>query len=209
MRKLIRGIVDFRATRRQEYAETFANLALGQKPDAMFIACSDSRVAVNVFASSDPGDLFVLRNIGNLVPPYGNRGGAGTAAAVDFAVDKLHVRDIIVCGHSDCGAMHARCGGLHALPDTPLRSWLEMGAPEDVTGHDVNETSRANVLTQVDHLRGYPSVARAIAEKRLQLHGMWFDIRPVDVLYYEGSAGAWTILDAAAEARILGRLYPA
>jgi len=107
VKKLIQGIIQFHETRRQGYEETFSKLALGQKPDALFIACSDSRVAVNVFASTDPGDLFVLRNVGNLVPPFGQPGGTGTAAAVDFAVDHLKVKDIIICGHSDCGAMHA------------------------------------------------------------------------------------------------------
>lgn len=206
MKKLIRGIVEFRETRRPVYAETFGKLALGQKPDALFIACSDSRVAVNVFASSDPGDLFVLRNVGNLVPPYDHPGAAGTAAAVDFAVEKLKVMDIIVCGHSDCGAMHARCGGLDKLSDGPLKTWLKIGAPEDVTGMDVSEASRSNVLAQVRHLRAYPTVARAIQERNLQVHGLWFDIRPVDVLYYEEPARAWTVLDGTAGARILSRL---
>src|SRR5579859_6420974 len=109
MKKLIQGIIQFHETRRLGLEEAFSKLALSQKPDALFIACSDSRVAANVFASTDPGDLFVLRNVGNLVPPYGNPGGTGTAAAVDFAVEKLGVRNIIVCGHSDCGAMHAHC----------------------------------------------------------------------------------------------------
>jgi hypothetical protein len=105
MNKLIRGIIQFRETQRDGLIETFRGLALGQQPDALFIACSDSRMAVNVFASTNPGDLFVLRNVGNLVPPYGHPGATGTAAAVEFAVDSLRVRHIIVCGHSDCGAM--------------------------------------------------------------------------------------------------------
>src|SRR5579862_6264945 len=123
MKKLIRGIIDFRDNRRDGYADTFTKLALGQKPDALFIACSDSRMAVNVFASSDPGDLFVLRNVGNLVPLYGHPGGTGTACAVDYAVENLAVRDIIVCGHSDCGAMAALVRGRSNLPDGPLKTW--------------------------------------------------------------------------------------
>ena len=86
MKKLIRGILNFREVKRDSVAETFHALALGQKPDALLIACSDSRVAVNIFASDDPGDLFVVRNVGNLVPPHDDPGNAGTAAAVDFAV---------------------------------------------------------------------------------------------------------------------------
>ncbi len=206
MKKLIRGILDFRASRREGWAETFSRLALGQKPDALFIACSDSRVAVNVFASTDPGDLFVMRNVGNLVPPAGHPGGTGTAAAVDYAVDVLKVRDVIVCGHSDCGAMRAHCQGHAALPDGALKSWLEMGATGPGEGMDVNEASRRNVLAQIGHLKGYPCVSRAIAEGRLKVHGLWFDIRHVEVHYYEEEDGAWTVLDAAEGERILGRL---
>lgn len=203
MKKLIRGILQFRETQRDGLAETFSKLALGQKPDALFIACSDSRMAVNVFASTDPGDLFVLRNVGNLAPPYGHPGGTGTAAAVDFAVDNLRVRDIIVCGHSNCGAIEAVCRGRAALPDGPLKAWLDMGAIQDAHGLDRSEASRQNVLIQLEHLKGYPSVARAMAERGLHLHGLWFDIRNLDVLYYEESASRWTVLDAVDGERIL------
>ena len=206
MEKLIRGVIEFRETRRRGYAETFSKLALGQKPDALFVACSDSRMAVNVFASTDPGDLFVLRNVGNLVPPYSHPGAAGTAAAVDFAVETLRVRDVIVCGHSDCGAMRAHCQGHEALPEGPLRAWLEMGTSGDAQGLGVNEASRRNVLAQLDSLRNYPSVGRAMAGRGLQLHGLWFDIRRLDVLYYEEEPGRWTVLDTVDGERILGQI---
>ncbi len=111
MRKLVQGIVEFRRSRRPDYAETFSRLALRQKPDALYIACSDSRVQANVFASTEPGDLFVVRNPGNLVSPAGADGKSlsdeSEAAAIEFALDVLEVRDIIVCGHSGCGAMAA------------------------------------------------------------------------------------------------------
>jgi carbonic anhydrase len=206
MKKLIKGIIQFHENRKQDYVEAFADLALGQKPDALFIACSDSRMAVNVFASTDPGDLFVLRNVGNIVPPFGNPGGTGTAAAVDFAIDKLGVRNIIVCGHSDCGAMHAHCQGHESLPKGPLRDWLDMGATGGGVGADINEASRRNVLAQLEHLKGYPTVARAMKDSKLGLHGLWFDIRHLDVLYYEEAAKEWVVLDAAHGGRILSQL---
>jgi len=206
VKKLIQGIIQFHETRRQGYEETFSKLALGQTPDALFIACSDSRVAVNVFASTDPGDLFVLRNVGNLVPPFGQPGGTGTAAAVDFAVDHLKVKDIIICGHSDCGAMHAHVKGQQALPEGSLKAWLEMGAGPEATGLEINEASRRNVLNQLDHLRGYPSVAKALTERGLGLHGLWFDIRHLEVLYYDGTTRAWVVLDEKDGSRILQQL---
>src|SRR5256714_6598787 len=128
MRKLVQGIVDFRNGRRPYYAETFARLALRQKPDALYIACSDSRVQANVFASTEPGDLFVVRNPGNLVSPAGPDGKSisdeSEAAAIEFALDVLEGRDIIVCGHSGCGAMSALAAGRGNVRSPPLRPWV-------------------------------------------------------------------------------------
>src|SRR5947207_15949364 len=106
MLKLIKGILKFRRERREAVKDVFAELALGQKPDTLFVVCSDSRVAVNVFASTDPGDLFVIRNVGNMVPPCGEQGHTmeSEGAALEFALDSLQVRHIVVCGHSACGA---------------------------------------------------------------------------------------------------------
>src|SRR3954471_16096395 len=105
MRKLIRGIVDFRQNVRPKVKDTFAQLALGQRPDTLFIACSDSRVVPNLFASSDPGDLFVIRNVGNLIPPCGEKGRSTSdeseAAAIEFALLNLTVTEIVICGHSE------------------------------------------------------------------------------------------------------------
>lgn len=206
MKKLLRGIIQFRENRREELIGTFRKLALGQQPDALFIACSDSRMAVNVFASTDPGDLFVVRNVGNLVPPHGHPGATGTAAAVEFAVENLSIRHIVVCGHSDCGAMRALCQGHETLPEGPLRAWLEMAAPVDSRGLDPAEVSRRNVLAQLEHLKDYPCVARAITERDLRLHGLWFDIARLDVLYYEEPLRQWAVLDSIHGTRILDSL---
>ena len=128
MKKLVKGIIDFRKHVRPSYRETFARLALGQSPDTLFIACSDSRVAPNVFASTDPGDLFVIRNVGNLVPPCGGEHGRSTAdeseaAAIEFAVMNLGVSDVIICGHSECGAMQALLNGREKVQTPNLKSW--------------------------------------------------------------------------------------
>src|SRR3954470_19584993 len=128
MKKLIRGILDFRKNVLPARREMFARLADGQAPDVLFITCSDSRVAPNWFASTDPGDLFVIRNIGNLVPPCDLDGHAhgetSVAAAVEFSQTTLSVKDIVVCGHSGCGAMQAIVGGLDKLPSSNLKRWL-------------------------------------------------------------------------------------
>src|SRR5438105_3013495 len=131
MKKLVNGIIDFRKNIRPGYRETFAQLALGQSPDLLFIACSDSRVVPNLFASTDPGDLFVIRNVGNIVAPCGKNGlsvaDESEAAAIEFAVQNLKVSDIIVCGHSECAAMNALVNGRDKVTLPNLKAWLRHG----------------------------------------------------------------------------------
>jgi carbonic anhydrase len=128
MRKLIKGIVDFRERLLPEYAQRFRELAEVQAPDALFITCSDSRVVPDLLASTDPGDLFVMRNVGNLIPPAtvegASTGDLSEASAIEYSILVLNVNSIVVCGHSECGAMKAAVAG-QPMPDTPnLEKWL-------------------------------------------------------------------------------------
>ena len=205
MRKLVQGIVEFRRSRRPDYAETFSRLALRQKPDALYIACSDSRVQANVFASTEPGDLFVVRNPGNLVSPAGPDGKSlsdeSEAAAIEFAVGQLEVRDIIVCGHSSCGAMSALLRGRESVSAPHLRSWLRHAeralerVPDRTAVEAVDRLSQANVLLQLEHLRTYPLVERAEKESGLRLHAFWFDIGNAEVLAYDPGQDRFVPLD--------------
>lgn len=216
MEKLLRGIAEFRRTRRPDYAATFASLALGQKPDALLIACSDSRVVPNLFASAEPGDLFVVRNVGNLVPPVdpelGRTPGASVPAAIEFAVQGLGVRDVIVCGHSDCGAMRAIQAG-RAVEGAPnLDAWLRHGQPDGSRRSSVGEglepwnaLSQRNVLQQLEHLRTYPAVQRAEAAGRLRLSGWWFDIGHADVLDFDAAQERFVMLDEARVERLIAQ----
>lgn len=222
MRKLIRGIVEFRKNVRPGYRETFARLALGQSPDALLVACSDSRVAPNLFASTEPGDLFVVRNVGNIIAPCGKEGRSTSdeseAAAIEFATTVLHVSDIIVCGHSDCGAMRALLED-RKKPEMPhLNSWLRhaeealrkvhAGArmSTDLAIH--NHLSQFNVLHQIDHLRTYPDVERRLKEGSLRVHAWWFDIARAEVLVYDEHASGFVVIDEAEAERLLARLDP-
>ena len=207
MDKLLRGIAEFRKTRRADYAATFARLALGQTPDALLIACSDSRVAPNVFASAEPGDLLVVRNVGNLVPPFepaARTGGASVPAAIEFAMEALHVRDVIVCGHSECGGMRALHDGRCPAGAKHLESWLRHGRGSATARLEVDPgltpwdaLSQRNVLLQLDHLRSYPAVAAAVAARSLRLHAWWFDIARADVLDYDAERRRFVVLDEA------------
>lgn len=220
MKKLLDGIVKFRRDILPGYRETFARLALGQSPDALFIGCSDSRVAVNVFASTDPGDLFVVRNVGNLVPPYveGNQSPIpdSVAAAIEFALNTLNVSNIIVCGHSECGAMHALVSGRNKIGTSGLREWLRHGdsalkqmdsdqcSKENLSRH--NHLSQLNVMKQIEHLKTYPVVQKKLKAGKLSLHAWWFELSAADVYAYEESVHKFVLLDESEAARILIRL---
>jgi carbonic anhydrase len=209
MKKLRAGISEFRRLRRPEYAATFARLALGQAPDALFVACSDSRVVPNLFASTEPGDLFVVRNIGNIVAPCDEHGATmsdeSEGAALEFSVLSLGVSDVIVCGHSECAAMRALVDGRERLDLPHMRSWLrhaepaleryrETGSASGLAPH--NQVGQVNVLLQLEHLRTYPFIRRAEKEGRLALHAWWFDIAEADVYEWRGDAGKFVLVDA-------------
>jgi carbonic anhydrase len=210
VRKLTQGIVEYRARVRPAMRETFAQLASGQSPDCLFIGCADSRVVPSLVASTQPGDLFVLRNVGNCVPPAEQGKSllvdASVGAAIEFAVQALRVRDIVVCGHSDCGAMAALTSGRLPPASPHLEAWLSSARgsvlrleQEEHLAPSLspqNRLSQAHVLQQIDHLRGYPGVGEALAEGRLALHGWWFDLEHAEVLSYRRATGQFLPIES-------------
>lgn len=197
--------MEFHRTRREAVGELFAHLALGQKPDCLFIACSDSRVAANVFASTDPGDLFVIRNLGNIMPRFPDMGSA--VAALDFALESLKVRHVVVCGHSDCGAMRELVRNPEARGKTPLASWLRHAKAAATAGaSDLDSLSKRNVALQLENLRSHPTVREKEASGALKLHGIWFNIRDADVYYLETPPEGFVLIDDSEGERILARL---
>lgn len=217
MKKLIQGIVDFRKSLTPESRALFAKLALGQRPDALFIACSDSRVVPNLFASTNPGDLFVLRNIGNLIPPASlAHKDNSVSAALEFAIFSLNVADIVVCGHSECGAMHALAKGVDAPCCPNLESWLQNGTESlnkvrngfvlDPTLSEANQISQVNVLQQIEHISSYPFIQERLKASKLRLHGWWFDIAQADVFCYEKSVNQFVLIDQKEGNAIIDRL---
>jgi carbonic anhydrase len=217
MKKLIQGIVDFRKTLSEESRELFAKLALGQKPDALFIACSDSRVVPNLFVSTNPGDLFVLRNVGNLVPPATSTHDDCVASAIEFSLFSLQIADIIVCGHSECGAMKALVKGTEGPHLPHLESWLQHGheALKRVREGFVlnpalsehNQVSQVNVLLQMEHVASYPFIKERLAQGSLRIHGWWFDIAHADVYCYEPPLNQFVLIDEREGNLIMERLH--
>ena len=205
MQRLMQGIHQFQKDSFRPLQGLFEELAKGQNPDTLFITCSDSRIDPNLLTQSKPGDLFILRNAGNLVPPHGAGAGAGgEAATIEFAVAGLQVRDIIICGHSHCGAMK---GLLHpeqvaSLPS--VASWLRHADTTARIMKDnyqhlegdrlVTATVEENVLVQLEHLRTLPSVASRLVKGDLKLHGWVYKIETGEVFAFDPQSGQFVPL---------------
>ena len=195
MQKLIEGVHEFQTTLFSQQQQLFENLVEGQEPEALFITCSDSRISPNLITQTEPGDLFILRTAGNIVPPYGAVQG-GEAGTIEYAVSVLKVPDIIICGHSHCGAMGAllepeKVAHLPAVTallkhaEATKRVVQEM-YPE-VTDPDerIMLTVEENVLMQLENLRTHPAVAAALSMGRLNLHGWVYEFETGDIYSYD------------------------
>lgn len=202
--ELIGRVFRFEKTIFPASSELFAKLAThGQEPKALMVSCADSRIVPEQIMQAQPGDLFVCRNAGNIVPPYATMNG-GVSSTVEYAVVALGVRDIIVCGHSDCGAMKALSNpqGLEAMPN--VAAWLRHGAaaehvvstcqPHLGADERVRAIALENVLAQLNHLRTHPAVAAAMARGEMALHGWFVDIGAGQVLGLDGETGAFVPL---------------
>ncbi|MDX3689975.1 SulP family inorganic anion transporter [Streptomyces europaeiscabiei] len=192
--QLARGISAFQRNTAPLVRGELARLAReGQQPSQLFLTCADSRLVTSMITSSGPGDLFVVRNVGNLVPLPGEESGDDSvAAAIEYAVDVLNVRSITVCGHSGCGAMQALLKTDPHGAQTPLKRWLRHGRPSldratdksrpwaRLAGREpadaIEQLCLTNVIQQLEHLRAHDSVARALREGALELHGMYFHV---------------------------------
>ncbi|WP_447888364.1 carbonic anhydrase [Serratia fonticola] len=184
MQEVIDGFLKFQREAFVERTELFKRLATSQNPRTLFISCSDSRLVPELITQREPGDLFVIRNAGNIVPSFGPEPG-GVSASVEYAVAALGVKDIVICGHSDCGAMTAiaTCKCLDHMPT--VANWLRYAdaakavnqANEHASEHDrINSMVRENVIAQLINLKTHPSVALALDRGNLRLHGWIYDI---------------------------------
>ncbi|MFF7049744.1 carbonic anhydrase [Streptomyces griseorubiginosus] len=159
--------------------EEFAPLAQGQSPQVLFITCSDSRVVPALITGARPGELFELRTAGNIVPPYASEHPTSEAATIEYAVEVLGVRDIVVCGHSHCGAVGALVRGddLDAVP--AVRDWLHHASPRPAGAAEdpeVAEGVQSHVLAQILRLRSYPFIDKKLAEEQLTLHAWYYEV---------------------------------
>lgn len=188
------GVVRFQNEVYPKKKELFEKLSHGQSPEALFITCSDSRIETAMITQTDPGELFICRNAGNIVPPHTNHTG-GMTASIEFAVSALEVPHIVVCGHTECGAMKGAMNpeGLGGLPH--VKEWLGYAkaavdvvneiAPDAGPDERMRLLLEQNVILQLTHLKTHPSVAAKLAKGRLKLHGWVYDIKTGDVHAYD------------------------
>ena len=194
MQHLIDGYQRFLAEAFPARRNQFHLLAEGQQPEVLFLTCADSRVVPYLFLQTQPGDLFICRNAGNVIPRSGEPAG-GVSATLEYAVEVLKVRHLIVCGHSDCGVIRALMAP-HVLDGLPtVQDWLQHVEPawqyvDEVERHASELTrhtalTHANVLVQLDNLRTHQYIQRGIAAGRLQIHGWYYDILSGSIERYD------------------------
>jgi carbonic anhydrase len=215
MQKLINGIHRFHDTVFRPRFEFFNRLVDGQRPQALFITCSDSRMVPDLICQTDPGDLFVIRNAGNIVPPFTTGSATGEAATIEFAVRGLDIRDVIVCGHTHCGAMRAVLHPEDAAGMARVRDWLGNAA---AAGEIVSTCYRhltgdarwgvmvqENVLVQIENLRTHPVVAAGLAAGELRLHAWVYKMETGQVFAYDSGSGQYAALSREQAAVPLAR----
>lgn len=194
MEKLISGFHEFRSQISPEQRELFAKLAHKQEPRILFITCSDSRVEPHILTHTGPGDLFMIRNAGNLIPPYGAVHG-GEAASIEYAMQVLKVKHVIVCGHTNCGAMEALMYPDHAIDLPATRAWLDQAEATrrivlERTGDHQDDQAlvplaiTVNVRVQLQNLHSHPSVAVRLDKEEVQLHGWMYNIESGEIWFY-------------------------
>jgi carbonic anhydrase len=207
MQKLVDGIHRFQKDIFCQQQPFFQRLVDGQQPLALFITCSDSRIDPNLLTQTQPGELFIMRNVGNIVPPYGST-TCGEAASIEYAVSVLSVQDVIVCGHSHCGGMNALLHPEQAARLPAVRSWLEYAeATARIIGENyahltdpcarLTAVVEENVLVQLENLRTHPSVLAALARKQLKLHGWVYKFETGQVFSYNPESGQFESLEDA------------
>jgi carbonic anhydrase len=211
--RLIAGIRRFRTEIYPRHERLYRSLAHGQSPHTLMVTCSDSRLDPHLVTQSLPGELFVIRNAGNIVPPHGLVDGS-EEATIEFALAKLDVSCVVVCGHSNCGAMAALVGQVDVSDLKEMRQWLKHAEPvqrelwhSGLEGDDlVRAAVQKNVLIQIEHLRSHPTVQERLAKGNLEIYGWVFDIESGDVLGYDSATERFESLSERADPELAQRI---
>jgi carbonic anhydrase len=197
LEKLVAGILKFQECQFKEHQVLFQSLAKAQKPDVLFITCSDSRIDPCLITQTHPGDLFIARNAGNLVPPHYSQATTDMHASIEFAMEVLGVRHIVICGHTDCGAMKGALRPESVKHLHHVSNWLSNAAAASAKIHarhreladeSLDELTLENVVLQLKHLETHPSVSARLAVDAVLLHGWVYDIEKGEIYCYESDS---------------------
>lgn len=213
MKKLLAGLIEFREVHLEAYRQRYEKQRYGQAPDVVFITCSDSRVSPNWYVSTDPGELFEIKNLGNIVPAYHRKMDSGCcaeSAEIEHAFANFPIEHIVVCGHSECTAMQAIALGLDQQPGA-LSRWLRntnlhvregeiLNEDGEIKGDFfsslslVNKLAQLNVLHQMHNLRTIQVIADKIANQDLKIHGWYFDLISASIYSYREKSQEFILL---------------
>lgn len=209
MERLKAGVAKFQTEVYPQEKALFEQLAAGQHPEILFLTCADSRLNPNLITQTPPGELFICRNIGNVVPPHGTQDGS-VATVMEFAVDVLGVRHIIICGHSNCGAMKSLLDPTDDLQVPRVTEWLRYAEAARRVATSMQErqlsenllltATEQNVVAQLNNLRTYPEIAARLSAKTLTLHGWYYDIASGGIDEYDSESGKFVPLLRNAQA---------
>jgi len=209
MTRIIKGVFDFQKSVHSTQEQLFKKLGSGQKPQALFITCSDSRISPDLLTQTRPGELFIMRNAGNIVTPCHCDHPSAEAATMEYAIKQLQVKDLILCGHAKCGAVQGllNLGHLGGLPH--VRKWLTYAEPildyihKETKGLSPEETLslaiERNVIQQLENAKSYPFVKDAIASGQLRLHGWVYHFETGTVMAYDQSKARFVSLNEASK----------
>ncbi|BCA96655.1 hypothetical protein TUM19329_30160 [Legionella antarctica] len=213
--KLMLGVLKFNKKPYVKMQSLFEQLGKGQDPETLFITCADSRINPGLITQAKPGELFVIRNIGNIIPPAPSQ--SSEAAAIEFALSELNIKDIIVCGHSQCGAMKGLLTPDIAKRLPAVASWLDHSASVLQKMHDdhtellkdaeekLSIATKQNILQQIEHLKTYPGIAKKLANNKLTIHGWLYEFESGKIFIYEPRANEFISLERALEFAIEDR----
>jgi carbonic anhydrase len=202
--RILKGLSRFQKSVYPKQRDLFQKLALGQRPDALFITCADSRIDPCLLTQTKPGQLFICRVIGNIIPPYPDAIG-GVSATIEYAVGVLGVPDVIVCGHTDCGVMKGVVNPEPLEPLTSVTAWLKYAQPGRKAAESQEESrtetefllavAERNVIHQLANLRTHPTVAERLELGDLNLHGWVYDLGEGVVTHYDSGQDAFVALE--------------
>ncbi len=207
IRRIIRGLNQFQSNYFTVHQEMFRNLSLGQNPEILFITCSDSRIDPNLLTQTQPGELFIIRNLGNIIPPHGVQNN-GEGAAIEYAISALDIKHIVICGHSHCGSMKGLLHLEHLNEEMPLvYQWLKNHAEstrrllrenyQEFSGEELLKIAvEENVLTQIENIETYPVVRSKLHSHQLSLHGWVYEIETGEIFAYDATQSKFVPLDS-------------